>query len=91
MAKTMTLKRHYEIEVDVEVEYTIERDDDGCGSPSVTGNSMTGARGRAQLVFQSAWLDEGNHDAVVAAVQRAIEDDHEGLEEVAREADEDHG
>jgi len=34
-----------EITFDVEVIAELEWDDDGCGSPSRTGNSMTGCRG----------------------------------------------
>lgn len=46
MAKrTITLQEDITVTVTLEVEIDPEFDDDGCGPPSKTGNSMTGNRG----------------------------------------------
>lgn len=48
VTKRITITR----EVEFDIILTLERhyDDDGCGSPSRSGNSMTGSRGRGQWV-----------------------------------------
>lgn len=46
------------IPVTVTVRYSLEHDDDGCGDPSTTGNSMTGRRGRPRPVVDSVALTD---------------------------------
>lgn len=61
--RTVTLTRT--ITFDVEVTLDWEHDDDGCGSPSSSGNSMTGNRGK--------YLTVTDYDIDMASVLAAVE------------------
>lgn len=56
MIHACTLSIELTLDLDCELEIIEERDDDGCGSPSSSGNSMTGSRG-AYAVCESVKLD----------------------------------
>ena len=61
---------------DVEVER--EDDDDGAGSPSVTGNSMTGKRGSFWAI-KSVTFD-GTAEKALAAINAALDDCKDDLD-----------
>lgn len=60
-----------EIEVDAELVYSKEYDDDGCGSSSKSGNSMTGSRD-SFLTADSLRLNMTDVE-IVQTVRRAAE------------------
>jgi len=80
----MNLNITLNITLDVDVWAEIDRDDDGCGSPSSTGNSMTGARGRPFV--SDVWVDMTDAE-LLAAVRKQI--NRADLVELAQEAFED--
>lgn len=80
----MNLNITLNLTLDVDVWAEIERDDDGCGSPSSTGNGMTGARGRP---FVSDVRLDMTDAEIVAAVRKQI--NRANLVELAQEAFED--
>jgi hypothetical protein len=67
MARKCWVSISVEIEVLVEVTCSAVHDDDGCGSPSRTGNSMTGNRGRL------GW-EVDSYDFSAEAVQKSVAD-----------------
>lgn len=72
---------HREIEIPVTLLVVTDYDDDGCGPPSSTGNSMTGRRGKAFHYIEDYEIDTSELEA---AVRRSIKtDDTDLLEEVA--------
>ena len=77
----VTFKRIIEVEVEFDATLTVSEDDDGCGSATSSGNSMTGASG---VTFE---VEEIRHDEkkIMAAIEKAIEEDHAGLETEALE------
>ena len=72
------------IEVDVDVEYDHEYDDDGCGSPSKTGNSMTGCRG-TRLVVGDVSISQDSLDRAKIEVVRAIKSLEKDIQQQAEE------
>ena len=68
MKNTIEIMLTVPVTVEVEREY----DDDGCGSPSVTGNSMTGCRG-SYWVIKSIEFD-GTDAAAREAINAALEE-----------------
>ena len=85
MKRTIRVERMVPLLVVVECER--EWDDDGCGSPSVTGNSMTGCRG-SQIVPLSI---EDIYMPIDAEIMELVNaDDQDVLDAVAEaEADDD--
>lgn len=72
------------IEVDVDVEYDHEYDDDGCGSPSKTGNSMTGCRGK-YFVAGNVSISQDALDRAKIEVVRAIKSLEKDIQQQAEE------
>ena len=78
MAKnTITVTVTREITFDVEVVVDYEYDDDGCGGPGSTGNSMTGYRGK-YLSAQDFTIDR---DTLVKAAEAAVTLDDDEINE----------
>jgi len=71
MIHACTLSIELTLDLDCELEIIEERDDDGCGSPSSTGNSMTGSRG-TYAVCESVKLDMTDEE-IVRRVRAAFE------------------
>jgi len=87
MIHACTLSIELTLDLDCELEIIEERDDDGCGSPSLSGNSMTGSRG-TYAVCESVKLDMTD-DEIVRRVRAAFdaqvtESDDDVLQEVGK-------
>jgi len=80
MKKTIRVERTVPLLVVVECER--EWDDDGCGSPSVTGNSMTGCRGSKIVPLSIEYV----HSPSEAKIKKLVNtDDQDVLDAIADE------
>jgi len=75
MKHTTTILASIVIEVSCEIER--EYDDDGCGDPTRSGNSMTGCRGSYPVVTRI----EFNHGDAARAIEAYIEAHREEIED----------
>lgn len=66
------------LDVPFDVEVEREYDDDGCGSPSRTGNSMTGYRG-SHWAIKSVTFD-GTPEQALALINAALADSADDLD-----------
>jgi len=82
--KRITVVR--EIEFDITVTLEREYDDDGCGSPSTSGNSMTGRRGRGYWIATDFVIDT---KSLIEGANSALSMDDEDIQGEADEEDDD--
>jgi len=82
--KKITVVR--EIEFDITVTLEREYDDDGCGSPSTSGNSMTGRRGRGYWIATDFVIDT---KSLIEGANSALSMDDEDIQGEADEEDDD--
>jgi hypothetical protein len=82
MRNTKTISVTREITFDVEVTLDWEYDDDGCGSPSSSGNSMTGYRGK-YLVVTDYTVDQ---PSLIAAANAELDFDCDEFIDAAADA-----
>jgi hypothetical protein len=83
-SKTITVVR--EVEFEIKVVFEREYDDDGCGSPSTTGNSMTGRRGSGYWVATDYTIDT---KSLLRGAELSLSMDDEDIQCAADEEDED--
>ena len=82
--KRITVVR--EIEFDITVTLEREYDDDGCGSPSTSGNGMTGRRGRGYWIATDFVIDT---KSLIEGANSALSMDDEDIQGEADEEDDD--
>jgi len=86
----MSKAHKIEVEVTREITFTVEvtieavDDDDGCGSPSSTGNSMTGRRGTTKYVAGEIWVVDAK--AVKEAAEKACDWEDSDIAEAVENA-----
>jgi hypothetical protein len=84
LTKRITVVR--EIEFDITVTLERDYDDDGCGSPSTSGNSMTGRRGRGYWIATDFVIDT---KSLIEGANSALFMDDEDIQSAADADEED--
>ena len=79
---TTTIKVYRDIAFEVEVTLEWQEDDDGVGSPSSTGNAMTGRRGDGRWVAVDVDIDV---DSLCEAAKKAVSLDDDEVQTAAEE------
>jgi len=79
---TTTIKIYRDIAFEVEVALEWQEDDDGVGSPSSTGNAMTGRRGDGRWVAVDFDIDV---DSLCEAARKSVSLDDDEVQTAAEE------
>ncbi len=61
------------LELELPVEWETVEDDDGCGEPEQTGNTMTGKRGSKRVACR-AYMNPAHRRAIMAKIDSHIGD-----------------